>query len=193
MWLPSTFSLVSPCQSWHLGHTGSKHNPELQLTAWAGWAVHRLLHLAGGSVSYWLCWILSCSSVVRWLSLFDALSGAIFKHSSCLSSVNLVSIFSILLANLLIKMLKKRFLQNRTRYIFSLWCQPLKTNLWKCFFQAVVYRLIMVSAVLYKVETLLNSICIPAAATSYPLPIILQSRKLDWFDKINSCQIHLAV
>lgn len=50
----------------------------------------------------------------------------------------------------------------------------------------------MASAVLDKVETLLNSICIPAAAISSPPPIILQSRKLDWFDKINSCQIHLA-
>lgn len=51
----------------------------------------------------------------------------------------------------------------------------------------------MASAVLHKVETLLNSMYIPAAATSYPLPIILQSRKLDWFDRINYCQIHLAV
>lgn len=46
---------------------------------------------------------------------------------------------------------------------------------------------------LNKVETLLNSICTPCATTSYPVLIILQGRKLDWFDTINSWQIHLAV
>lgn len=132
--------------------------------------------------------LLSCSKI----TFFHVHSGAIFKHSK-LSSVNLMSIVSIQLASLLIKILKNRFLQNPIQYIFFLWYQPLKTNLWKCFFQAVVYHLIMASAVLNKVETLWNSVCYPAAATSYPLPIILQSRKLDWFDKINFCQIHLAI
>lgn len=128
--------------------------------------------------SCWLCWyallwtLLLCNKTKCWIHVQWLFSSSL----SFLSSVNLVSMPSIIPAKPLIKILKNR---SPLDIFFHFGRRPLKTNLWKCFFQPVVYHFIMVSQLtgLNKVETLLNSICIPSAATSHPVPIILQGRK----------------
>lgn len=139
MWLSSTFSLVSPWQSWHLGHSGSiKTQPR---TPADGLGLVSRAQIAASCT--WFCILLAvlgmssyeiCPSAARWLFLMH-LQELFSSIPSRLSSVNLMSIFSILLDSLLIKILKTDPCKTSLNIFF-----PFDANHWKLISESVSFN-----------------------------------------------------